>query len=103
MPKCPECGEEVTYLHKYEQTETKHAFRLDLENGGTMEEFLDEYERDEIDFECPYCSECIAHSDKEAEAILLGENNVQSTDGNIKEARCLPGKTEDAEEKSVGS
>ena len=68
---CPNCNEEITYLHGYSKEEIRYLVEK-RKNGLAMtkDQIVDTDEFNWVDFECPYCSTVLAHTEEEAEKLL---------------------------------
>jgi hypothetical protein len=72
MPKCPKCGEEITYLSV--RSIDSGIFRID-ENGDPEYEWASDIYGDEVigmEFLCPECREVLFHDVDEAIEFLGG-------------------------------
>ncbi len=73
MAKCPNCQEELTYLHHFPHMEMRHIVQLD--RHGDMESLPDpsaEWYQTEDEFECPMCKVVLFKCWGDAEEFLKG-------------------------------
>jgi len=71
-PVCPECKEELTYLHNRTSCPVLYEFSLN-ERGGVRYSEADYGEfLDGGDYQCPHCYEVLAENEEEAIEILKG-------------------------------
>lgn len=71
MGVCPKCGKEITMLNNWSNVHQKFIMTLDKEGLAGYEETTDYCEGTGENFwDCPLCSETVAHSEDEAVKIL---------------------------------
>ncbi len=77
MAKCPNCDRDIDRLNGFSQEETRYIATMN-KNGKELDYRFDKHiDSDEfvwITFECPFCMEKVADSEKEALAFLQGGN-----------------------------
>jgi predicted RNA-binding Zn-ribbon protein involved in translation (DUF1610 family) len=78
MPRCPECGEEISYLFNVCEEVCRYVFELD-DDGCPRYEHDDAWEGDWSVYECPNCGAELFHSEEEAEAFLKQKPAKQTT------------------------
>jgi len=72
MPKCPKCGEEITYLNDYSKCEEVYEFSL-KPDGEIQSEQVDRISGDTPDdFECPECKKVLFTKEEDAVIFLKG-------------------------------
>jgi DNA-directed RNA polymerase subunit RPC12/RpoP len=74
MPRCPECGKEISYL----LVERVEGGMAELDEEGELEyEWADDYYGDEavgLRYICPECGKVLFEDEYDAEAFLRGED-----------------------------
>ncbi|MEM2463563.1 MAG: hypothetical protein QXY07_02645 [Candidatus Bathyarchaeia archaeon] len=69
MPKCPRCGEEISWLKNICEEVCEYYFELD-ENGEPFYDYIDSWAGDWNNYECPECGEILFTSEEEAIEFL---------------------------------
>lgn len=77
MPKCPKCGEKITYLENVRDSYT--TYRIFVFDGTGYYEKIDETSGDLLEYRCPRCGQVLFYDEK-------GAINFLKNSGGLKES-----------------
>ena len=86
MSKCPECGEEIDYLHNVESGDMDYRFNPDgsYESG----DFMTDGGKNE--YECPKCRKTLFTNETDAQEFLNPTIQIEVKNGTVTDVRNLP-------------